>query len=131
MSIKPHITLAILSLLLISNYISFSYEAVIPEVWAQEDCQRDLLAGITFAGGDGGSIDTAVIIKKAKDFIIGTAAEYYYLETKYGGKNVKWNLVSQNLIQNQNRHFDLIRIRLLDGSIKEIYFDITEFFGKM
>jgi len=131
MSIKPYIALTILSLLLIPNVVNFSRGGIIPEAWAQDDYERNLLGGITFEGGGGRSPDAAVIIKGAKDTVVGIAAEHYYLEMKYGKQNVKWNLVSQSLLHKQDRHFDLIKIRLVDGSQKEIYFDITEFFGKM
>jgi len=131
MSVKPYIALTILSLCLMHMDSLFSHRGIISEARAQEDCQKELPAGIVFEGGGGGSPDTAVIIKGAKDSIVGLAAEYYYLEMKYGRQNVKWKLIGQNLLHKRSSHLDLLRIQFLDGSQQEIYFDITEFFGKM
>ena len=131
MSIKSYIALIILSLFLIHRDIIFSHRGIISEARAQHDYQRDLPRGIVFEGGGGESPDAAVIIKGAKDIVVGLAAEYYYLEMKYGRQNVKWKLISQNLLQKHDRHLDLLRIRFVDGSQKEVFFDITEFFGKM
>jgi hypothetical protein len=130
MSIKPYIALIILSLFLLPNDNNFSHRGIIPEAMAQDQHQGGLPGGIAFEGGEGESPETAVIIKGAQNIIVGTAAEYYYLETKYGRQNVKWELLSQNLLHRQGRHFDLLRLRFVDGSPKEVYFDITEFFGK-
>lgn len=130
MSIKPYIALIILSLFLLPNDNNFSHRGIIPEAMAHDHHQGGLPGGIAFEGGEGESPETAVIIKGAQNIIVGTAAEYYYLETKYGRQNVKWKLLSQNLLHKQGRHFDLLRLRFVDGSPKEVYFDITEFFGK-
>lgn len=131
MSIKPCIALILLSLFLILSATIFSPRGIFPEAVAQDESQKDLPAGIVFEGGAGESSTAAVIIKGAKDIVVGIAAEYYYLEMKYGRQNVNWKLISQNLLHKQDKHFDLLIIRFVDGSQKEVYFDITEFFGKM
>lgn len=130
MFIKTYITLIILSLFLLPNDNNFIHRGIISEAMAQDQHRGGLSGGIAFEGGEGESPETAVIIKGAQNIIIGTAAEYYYLEMKYGRQNVNWTLLSQNLLHTQDKHFDLLRLRFVDGSPKEVYFDITEFFGK-
>ena len=131
MSIKSSIALILLSLFLILSDTIFIHQGIFPEARAQDEYQKELREGIVFEGGAGESPAAAVIIKGAKDIVVGIAAEYYYLEMKYGRQNVNWKLISQNLLHKQDKHLDLLIIRLVDGSQKEVYFDITEFFGRM
>jgi hypothetical protein len=131
MSLKPSVALILLSLFLMLSDTIFSHQGIFPEARAQDKYQKDLQGGIVFQGGGGESPAAAVIIKGAKDIVVGIAAEYYYLERKYGRQNVNWKLISQNLLHKQDKHLDLLIIQLADGSQKEVYFDITEFFGKM
>jgi hypothetical protein len=86
---------------------------------------------ITFAGGPGDTPQTAVIIKGAPNSQLGIAAEYYYLEKKFGRRNVDWKLLQQQLRHQDGKHFDVMQIQLKDGAKNHIYFDITEFFGKL
>jgi hypothetical protein len=88
-------------------------------------------AGITFAGGPGDSMETAVIIKGAHNSRGGVEAEYYYLEKQFGRQNVDWKLDRQRLMGKEGKKFDLLMIILKDGAKKNVYFDITEFFGKL
>ena len=131
MSTKSSIAFILLSLFLLLGDTICSHRGIFPEANAQDEHQKDLRKGIVFEGGGGESPAAAVVIKGAKDIVVGIAAEYYYLEKKYGRQNVSWKLISQNLLHQQNKHFDLLIIQLGDGSQKEVYFDITEFFGKM
>ena len=131
MPTKSSIALILLSLFLLLGDTIFSHRGIFPEARAQNEYQKDLQERIVFEGGAGESPAAAVVIKGAKDIVVGIAAEYYYLEKKYGRQNVNWKLISQNLLHQQNKHFDLLIIQLGDGSQKEVYFDITEFFGKM
>src|SRR3989339_214187 len=131
MPTKSSIALILLSLFLLLGDTIFSHRGIFPEARAQNEHQKDLQERIVFEGGAGESPAAAVVIKGAKDIVVGIAAEYYYLEKKYGRQNVNWKLISQNLLHKQDKHFDLLIIKLVDGSQKEVYFDITEFFGKM
>jgi hypothetical protein len=85
---------------------------------------------ITFAGGPGDSFKTAIIIQGAKNSLTGVEAEYRYLEQKFGQRNRDWKLIKQSLIHHGGKHYDLMEIQLADGAKKQLYFDITEFFGK-
>ncbi|MDP3182922.1 MAG: hypothetical protein Q8M54_08925 [Desulfobaccales bacterium] len=86
---------------------------------------------IIFSGGPGDSFETAVIIKGAPNSQVGIAAEYYYLEKKFGQPKADWKLLRQKLLHKDGKHYDLMQIQLKDGAKKDIYFDITEFFGKL
>lgn len=84
------------------------------------------LAAIRYEGGDGGSIETAVTIKHAKDDLMGTKAEYVWLkQTSPGSK-----LVSQHLLHEGGKTFDRMELTTTDGSTRTIYFDISDSFGK-
>ena len=41
-----------------------------------------------------------------------------------------YSLIRQNLLEFNNRKIDKLELRLEDGQQIEVYFDITEFFGK-
>jgi len=85
--------------------------------------------GITFEGGSGDTIETAVIIRGASTHSVGVDAEYRYLEQQFGTRTVDWEPGLQSLIKTDDRKYDKIDIRLSDGSHQTVYFDITEFFG--
>ncbi len=85
---------------------------------------------ITYGGGPGDSLENAIVIKGAPDPRAGIAAEYRYLEEKWGRRNADWKLSRQSLLHKGGRSYDFMQIELKDGSPKEVYFDITDFFGK-
>jgi hypothetical protein len=62
---------------------------------------------------------------------VGIAAEYYYLEQKFGQPNVDWKLKRQSVLHVKGRDYDRMEIELKDGGKKDVFFDITEFFGKL
>jgi hypothetical protein len=86
---------------------------------------------IRFEGGSGESPANAVIIRGARDNVVGIQAEFRYLRQHFGQRNLKWRLFKQELLQTGDKTFDVITIELADGVKKVIYFDITEFFGKL
>lgn len=71
-------------------------------------------------GGDGSTKEKAVLIL-AKSEIEGVDAEYDYLDSKFG----EYELVSQQFIGEPDKQYDLLRIRLPDGTEKEVWLDIT------
>lgn len=85
---------------------------------------------ISYKGGNGTSQEEAILIDGAKDEIEGVNAEYDWLEEKFGRQNKKWEMIDQLLIDEDDRQYDLLKIRLRNGDIKEFWFDITEFFGE-
>ena len=85
----------------------------------------DGAGGIVYAGGDGSSIETAVIIK-APNEAAGVRAESEWVRQHHPG----WRKGSQALISEGNRMFDRIEYTTPEGKTRTIYFDITDFFGK-
>lgn len=87
-------------------------------------------ADVKIAGGDGLSLENAVIIT-AKSETTGVAAEYDYVASKYGARNVEWKILSQAVQNNKNKTYDVLTIQLTKNDEKlDIYFDITNFYGK-
>lgn len=82
--------------------------------------------GVSYAGGDGSSIEKAVVILGA-DEMSGVDAEYKWLRDQYPG----WAGTGQSLQKVNGRDYDVINFIMPDGSKHTIYFDITDFFGKM
>lgn len=80
----------------------------------------------TVAGGDGSSIEKAVIIK-APDNFIGVRIEYAWIKKNCPG----WQLEKQSAFKAGNKIYDKMEFRTPDGRQKTIYFDITDFYGKL
>jgi hypothetical protein len=84
-----------------------------------------------YKGCDGSSVEKAIIIKKASNMSKGIAAEYAYLEKVLGQRGVAWKPLGQYLLPDFNRHFDIIKVNIINtNEIKYFYFDITKFFGR-
>jgi len=82
--------------------------------------------GIQFLGGDGSSLDQALLVHGARGEIDGVQSEYDWLAANRPG----WRAMSQELIVRGNRQYDLLHIA--KGSQKaDLFFDITEYYGKM
>ena len=86
---------------------------------------------ITIKGGPGDTPETALIISGAPNTQIGIAAEYHVLEKEFGQQNVDWKLKRQSVLRQKGKVYDRMELELKDGAKKDVYFDITEFFGKM
>lgn len=86
---------------------------------------------ITFSNNRGESIDDAISIYNAKTDSEGVVSEYYYLEWRFGERGVDWELDQQFLLQEEDRFYDRMDINFSDGKETTIYFDITDFFGKL
>jgi hypothetical protein len=75
---------------------------------------------------DGSSYDKAIIIDK-KNETDGIAAEYAWLEKNY--PNYKFS--AQSLSFHNKKPYDILHIKDSSGKERDIYFDISKFFGKM
>ena len=82
-----------------------------------------------FGGGDGSTEQSAILIK-ATSSLLGVPAEYEYIQSLYGNKGSDWEFNKQMQYDNNSKSFDILEIRLSNGSEKTIYFDITSFYGK-
>ena len=85
---------------------------------------------VTYVEKSGESIEEAIIILDVKNNAEGIAAEYEYLEMKFGESGKAWEMEIQGLIHEDNKHYDILELRFPDGAKKTIYFDITSFYGK-
>lgn len=87
---------------------------------------------VTYKGGDGSSIDDAIEIQGASSIEEGVTSEYQYISNRFGKRGIDWELEEQRLrsFDEIGKHYDMINIRLMDGTKKTLYFDITSFFGK-
>ncbi len=86
---------------------------------------------ITFKGGPGDTPETAVIILGAPNSMAGITAEYSYLGKQLGRRNVDWNLRRQSVLNQKGKVYDRMDLELKDGGKKTVFFDISEFFGKL
>ena len=86
-----------------------------------------LFAGpVNFAGGDGSSVESAVLIRGANGETEGIAAEHRYLSSHFGS----WFLKRQALINHKGRVYDQMEITDQTGAKRTVFFDITDFFAK-
>ena len=85
---------------------------------------------IQYEGGDGSSMEQAVVIKSANGEAEGVAAERMWIQKVHPD----WKKSAQRLVypikSDSNRRYDLIDYITLDGETRTIFFDITDFFGK-
>jgi hypothetical protein len=83
-----------------------------------------------YSGGNGETMEDAVVVN-APNTAIGVAAEYRYVSRRFGQPDIDWTPVLQSLHKAEDgRRYDVLAIRLKSGEVKELYFDITSFFGK-
>ena len=85
-------------------------------------------SAVSYAGGDGASFASAIVIKGARSEMEGVAAERAYV-VKF---HADWDPreVDTALMENGGRDYDLSRYRGRDGAEHALYFDVTAFFGK-
>lgn len=81
---------------------------------------------IRYSGGNGSSKEKAIIILANSEYE-GVSAEWDYLQDKFGN----WDLVDQTFIEDGNRKYDIMKITYhLGPKRKEVWFDITDFYGR-
>ena len=85
---------------------------------------------IKISGGDGSTQEDAVIILNARDETEGVDAEYNYLDDTLGKENVCWKLVFQHLIDDGDKQYDILNIIFTNGEIINMWFNISDFYGK-
>ena len=83
-----------------------------------------------YSGGSGETMEDAVIIN-ARNTPSGVAAEYRYVSDRYGRQDADWTPELQALQKPEDgRVYDMLRVRLKNGEVKEFYFDISSFYGR-
>ena len=81
---------------------------------------------IQYKGGGGSSEQEAVIILGAENELEGVDAEYEYIQSLY----TNFELDSQTFLEKRNKKYDILTIKLPGGNKKDIWFDITDFYGR-
>lgn len=83
-----------------------------------------------YSGGSGASLEDAVIITVPSS-LMGVPAEYEYVEMQCGRQDVDWEGQRQDLLEKPyGKCYDLLTVKLKDGTIRKFYFDISSFYGK-
>jgi len=81
---------------------------------------------VTFAGGNGSSLAEAILVKGATE-VTGIAAEYQWLNDHLPG----FRSERQFLLEVGGRRYDQLDGVMPNGERRSVFFDITEFFGKV
>jgi hypothetical protein len=87
---------------------------------------RPSIKGVSFAGRDGSSIENAAIIK-APNELAGVRGEYDWIRKNHPD----WQLLEQSALNAGGRVYDKMNFQTPDGRRVILYFDITDFFGKL
>jgi hypothetical protein len=83
-------------------------------------------SSVTYAGGNGADCANAVKIVGAANSQDGVDAEYDWLRQHHPGHTV----LGQALSECSGRPADILSIQTREGAKRDVYFDISEFFGK-
>jgi hypothetical protein len=77
------------------------------------------------AGKQGLTPETAIPLVGYETTMAGIDAEYAYLDRTYPG----WSLIHQAIMKQGDRVYDVMNIKLPGGEERDIYFDITTWYG--
>ena len=91
-------------------------------VTAEQIENKTIISGIH----DGTSFETAIVMKE-KSENEGVKAEYTWLRANYPGYTLK----QQGLNFHKEKAYDVLHIITPEGKEKSIYFDISNFYGKL
>lgn len=80
---------------------------------------------VSKAGDNGLSYETAIVINETNESK-GIAAEYDWIKNNYPGYKMKM----QSLNTHAGKPYDVIRITRSNGEDLDLYFDISNFYGK-
>jgi hypothetical protein len=79
------------------------------------------------AGRDGSSMETAIILESITNEVDGVHAEHAETNKRFPG----WQWQMQGLLPGADgRHYDVITLSK-GAETKDVYFDITDWFGKL
>jgi len=81
---------------------------------------------IQYKGGSGSSEQDAVIILGTESELEGVDAEYEFIQSPYE----HFELDSQTFLEKENKKYDILTIKLPGGAKKDIWFDISDFYGR-
>lgn len=121
----------VIILILISIMLSCDSQREMPRNVNLYDNLMTDVSFVKYLGGDGSTKENAIVIQNAKNEYNGVSAEMQYISRKNGERNKAWSKVSQTLLTDRDKYYDLIEIVIIkSGEKKSYYFDITEFYGR-
>jgi len=89
--------------------------------------KQSKITRIRFAGGNGDSQDSAVVIVGARDPKEGMKAEADFISMQHGEKGKDWRLSEQSVSRENGKVYDIIGIMLAKADeMHYMYFDITD-----
>ncbi len=74
---------------------------------------------------DGSSFEKAIVIQE-KSEMTGVSAEYSWLDKHYQG----YQSEGQSLVVHKKIPYDILKVKSPDGTEREVYFDISNYYGK-
>lgn len=86
---------------------------------------------LVVTGGPGDTAATAIVIKKTPKGLSAAGAEHMLLQKWFGPRGTAWTLKGQELLKQNGRTYDVYRVTLADDSERSLYFDITEWLGRL
>jgi hypothetical protein len=81
---------------------------------------------VSYAGGDGSRCEQRVVVQGVTGELEGVSAEYDWLARKYPGYKRKY----QSLTKCDGKPADKLTVETTSGDSVDVYFDISDFFGK-
>ncbi len=98
--------------------------SVIGSAWAESSTDGAPRTTPT-ADEQGLTPETAIPLVGYENTMAGIDAEYAYLDRTYPG----WSLMQQATLKRGDRVYDVMNIKLSGGEERDIYFDITTWYG--
>ena len=83
-------------------------------------------SAVSLSGGDGSSFAKAIVVKASTDHA-GVNAQHDYIAKHFG----KWRYMGVKTVEHNKRVFDIMSFTTIDGKKHTLYFDITDYYGKL
>lgn len=94
--------------------------------WHCSNCGAQWRGGM-FVGGSGTDIASPVVISGIQSTAVGIRAERQFVLESVG---LEAQLERQQVYHASGRSFDIFELRMADGSVRTMWFDISAFFGR-
>ncbi|HEY7449746.1 MAG TPA: hypothetical protein VH702_16440 [Vicinamibacterales bacterium] len=85
---------------------------------------------LVIGGGVGDAPRSAINIKRAPRGTSAIDAEHLYLTQRFGRHGRGWQLRTRELVYEEGRAYDLVRIELTGGDPRTLYFDVTDWLAR-
>ena len=85
---------------------------------------------LVVTGGPGDALHTAIVIKKTPRGLSAAGAESMLLRKWFGEQGRQWTMKRQEMVQIENRTYDVYDVVLNDGSERKLFFDVTEWLSR-